>query len=135
MAHHTGGILFLCELHKLGKTEIQHIVASHNQQLIRQVQLFDCQLNIFDCSQTSFIGTSAIIDHSNLIRPNSYLLVLPIFKMLCELVVGNHHKFINVGGIHQIIHQPVKDGFLANFQKWLWKILSQRVEPRGVTSC
>jgi len=100
MAHHTGSILFLCELHELGKTEIQHIVASHNQQIISKIQLFHRQLNIFDCSQTSFIGACAIVDYSNLIRPRLLLIAFPILKMLRELVVGNYHKFVNIGGIH-----------------------------------
>ena len=40
MAHHTGSILFLGKINELGKAEIQHIIASHNQQIISQIQLF-----------------------------------------------------------------------------------------------
>ena len=112
---------------------IQHIVTSHNQKVVGQIQFFYRQLNIFDCSKTSFIGACTIVDHSNLIRPRLLLIVLPVFKMLCELMVRNHHKFVNVGSVHQIIHQPIKDGLLAHFQERLREILGQWIKPCGVT--
>ena len=87
VAHHAGGILFLCELHELRKAKIQNIVTSHDQQIIRQVQLFDCQLNIFDCAESRFIGAGTIINHRDRIRSYLLLIVLPILKVMRELMV------------------------------------------------